>query len=410
MKIVGINMVADGSTGTIMRQIANCAREKGHEVRTFSCPSFSRSNPEKYIRYENHSYFGTPFEHAVHYVLGKYTGGNGHFSFFATKELLKQIDTFQPDIIHLHNLHNWCVNLPMLFRYIKKKNIPVVWTLHDCWTFTGHCPYFEIAQCDKWKSGCYACPQLDVYPESKVDASHREYQNKKKWFSGISNLTFVTPSHWLKSLAQESFLNGYPVEVINNGIDTAIFTPVKSQFRTKYGCEDKKIVLGVAFGWGERKGLDVFVALANRLPSDYQIVLVGTDDKIDKHLPSKIISIHRTQNPQELAEIYSSADVLANPTREENYPTVNMESIACGTPVVTFNTGGSPEIPDETCGCVVPKNDIDAMEREIIRICENHPYNVEACMARAKAFDRDDRFEEYVQLYQSIGKYNTCIN
>lgn len=404
MKIVGINMVADGSTGTIMRQIATCAKEKGHEVRTFSCPSFSRSNPEKYIQYEDHSYFGTPTEHGIHYVLGKYTGLNGHFSFFATKELIGQIDLFQPDIIHLHNLHNWCVNLPMLFGYIKKKNIPVVWTLHDCWVFTGHCPYFDIVQCDKWKSGCCECPQLNVYPETKVDITHLEYKNKKKWFGNISNLTFVTPSGWLKSLVQESFLGSYPVEVINNGIDSAVFTPQASPFRAAYGCENKKIVLGVAFGWGERKGLDVFIDLAGRLPSNYQIVLVGTDDETDKLLPDNVISIHRTQNPQELAGIYSAADVLANPTREENYPTVNMEAISCGTPVVTFNTGGSPEIPDDTCGCVVPKDDIDAIEREIIRICENRPYSVEACLARAKQFDRNDRFDEYVRLYESLGE------
>lgn len=188
--------------------------------------------------------------------------------------------------------------------------------------------------------------------------------------------------------------------MINNGIDLSVFKPIENDFRKKNGLIGKKIVLGVAFGWGVRKGLDVFIELAKRLSDDYQIVLVGTDNYVDKQLPANIISIHRTQNQKELAEIYTAADVFVNPTREENYPTVNMEAIACGTPVVTFRTGGSPEIPDETCGSVVDCDDIDAMESEIQRICEEKPYSVAACLKRAKSFDLNDRFEEYVELYR----------
>lgn len=280
----------------------------------------------------------------------------------------------------------------------------MIWTLHDCWSFTGHCPYFDIAHCDKWKTGCHNCPQYREYPQSLFDNSKFMWKLKKKWFTGVENMTIVTPSQWLADLVKQSYLKDYPVKVINNGIDLSVFKPADSDFREKYHISaDKEILLGVAFGWGKRKGLDVFLELDKRLDAEkYQIVLVGTDDAVDKQLPENIISIHRTQNQQELAEIYSAADLFVNPTREENYPTVNMESIACGTPVLTFNTGGSPEIPDDTCGAVVPCDDVDAMEREIVRICRDKPFTKEVCLARAKAFDMNDRFEEYVELYKEV--------
>ena len=214
-------------------------------------------------------------------------------------------------------------------------------------------------------------------------------------------MTIVTPSEWLAGLVKQSFLKDYPVKVINNGINLSVFKPTESDFREKYGISaDKKILLGVAFGWGVRKGLDVFIELYNRLSAEkYQIVLVGTDKKTDKQLPKGIISIHRTQNQTELAEIYSAADLFVNPTREDNYPTVNMEAIACGTPVLTFRTGGSPEMVTEKTGSVVDCDDIDSLEREIKRICETSPFNKEDCIESAKKFDENERFLEYVNLY-----------
>ena len=261
--------------------------------------------------------------------------------------------------------------------------------------------------CDKWKTGCYGCPQYKEYPKSLFDNSKYMYRLKKKWFTGVENMTIVTPSEWLASLVKESYLKDYPVKVINNGIDLNVFKPAESNFREKYALENKYIVLGVAFGWGKRKGLDVFVELEKRFDKEkYKIVLVGTDDNIDKLLPDNIISIHRTQNQTELAEIYTAADVFANPTREENYPTVNMEALACGTPVVTFNTGGSPEMLDETCGAAVAKDDNDAMYNEIIRICETKPYSLEACIKKAKGFDKNEKFGEYIRLYEVLNEQN----
>lgn len=397
--IIAINRCNSGSTGNIAKailhkfcQIGGCA--------FFVYAGYHRNKPiEKNDILVQNAFFSKIFE-----KVSWYTGLNGLFSICFTYLTICKIKKHNCDLIHLHNLHNSYINLPILFSFIKKNNIPVIWTLHDCWAFTGRCPYFDLTKCDKWKTGCHDCPYpKKSYPQSYLDTTRIMWKLKRKWFSGIENCTIVTPSQWLAGLVKQSYLKDYPVKVINNGIDLSIFKPVKSDFREKHGLTGKMVVLGVAFGWGGvRKGLDVFIELAKHLPEKYRIVLVGTDDNIDKQLPSNIISIHRTQNQKELAEIYTTADVFANPTREENYPTVNMESIACGTPVITFKTGGSPEILDETCGSVVDCDDIDAMEFEIRRICEEKPYSVENCLKRAKSFDMNDRFKEYVDLYKEI--------
>ncbi len=398
MKIVGINAVNTGSTGNIMLQIADEARKSGMEV--LICVPKSRSNMKK--KCEGQFQFGDCMTRNLHILLAKFTGFQDCFSVIATSHLLKRITAFEPDVIHLHNLHGNYINLPMIFHYIVKHNIPVVWTLHDCWSFTGQCPYFTMIKCKKWKTGCHECPQIDKYPSSRVDRTKIMWKLKRKWFSGVKKMTIVTPSGWLASLVKESYLKEYPVMVINNGIDLDIFKPTASDVREKYGLKNKFIVLGVAFSWEVRKGLDIFIKMAKRLDSRYQIVLIGTNHEIDKKLPKNIISIHRTANQRELAEIYTVADVFVNPTREENYPTVNMESIACGTPVITFNTGGSPEILDENTGYVVDVDDVDEMERQIIRICTNSALYVEKCLNKAHEFDQREKYKEYLELYKSI--------
>ena len=266
-----------------------------------------------------------------------FTGFNGCCSYFATRKLIKIIKNFNPDIIHLHNLHNAYINIPLLLKYIKVNNIPTVWTLHDCWSFTGHCPHFMYEKCVKWKSGCYNCPRYKEYPKSFLDNSKTMFKLKKKWFLDIPNLTIVTPSIWLKNMVKESYLKDYNCQVINNGINIEVFKPIESNFRKDYNIRDNvKMLLGVSIGWNTRKGLDVFIELAKQLDSSYQIVLVGTNENIDKQLPSNIISIHRTNNQTELAKIYTAADLFINPTREDTYPTVNMEAIAVSQ-VITLN-------------------------------------------------------------------------
>ncbi|MBR3707756.1 MAG: glycosyltransferase, partial [Lentisphaeria bacterium] len=262
----------------------------------------------------------------------------------------------------------------------------------------------DLVKCERWETGCHHCPQPKVMRRVLFDQSKTLWRLKKRWFSGFAKMQIVIPSQWLADLAAQSFLKQYPIKVINNGIDLTVFRPAESNFRKKHSLNAKKVILGVAAGWEIRKGLDVFIRLAEELPDEYRIVLVGTNDRIDKELPKKIISIHQTMNQQELAEIYSAADVYVNPTREDNYPTVNMEAIACGTPVITFRTGGSPEIPDDSCGCVVEIDDVEAMKAEIIRICTEKPYSVEQCLERAKSFDRNAKFDAYVKLYSEVLK------
>lgn len=386
-----------GSTGKIAKGIHDACQNAGIE-----CITAYRYHEDKNRIPDDAITVSSWWDCHVHNRLARYTLLQGCFSQSRTALFLKKISAFKPDIIHLHNLHGSFINLPMLFSYIKKNNIPVVWTLHDCWSFTGQCPYFDITKCDKWKTGCHHCPQIGGYPKSIVDNTRLMYRLKKKWFTGIKNLTLVTPSEWLAGLVKESYLKEYSVQVINNGIDFSLFRPVESDFRQKHQIGDKKIILGVAFGWGERKGMDVFCKLAETLGEQYQIVLVGTDAAVDQKLPGNIISIHRTNDQQELAQIYSAADVFANPTREDNFPTVNIEALACGTPVITFRTGGSPEIIDGTCGSVVECDDVEAFEQEIIRVCNDKPYSQEACIKRAYQFDQKDKFKEYVKLYEDM--------
>ena len=303
MKLIEINSCNFGSTGNIMLGISEIARKRG--IDTYICVPKSRDNSKKSV--DGQIFVGNRILRNLHILLGEITGYQGCFSVFSTWNFLRKVSKIQPDIIHLHNLHGNYINLPMLFHYVKKHNIPVVWTLHDCWSFTGQCPYFTMAECERWKTGCHNCTQYKKYPASKVDRTKQLWRLKKKWFTGVPKMTIVTPSGWLGSLARESYLLEYPVEVIHNGIDLNVFKPVKSEFRKKHGISvEKFILLGVAFGWEKRKGLDVFIELAKRLDHRFQIVLVGTDDTVDKQLPANIVSVHRTQNQKELAEIYTS--------------------------------------------------------------------------------------------------------
>lgn len=393
MKIVQINTTCGaGSTGKICVAVSQLLSQ--YDIENFVLYTQGKSTYPLGVKFSCDSY------KKLQALKSRILGNGGFNSRLATLNLIRHLKRIQPDVVHIHNIHGHDCDLTMLFRYIKRNRIKLFWTFHDCWAFTGNCPYFTLANCDRWKTVCCHCPQIRQ-TSWFFDRSKTLFLRKKKLFSGL-DMTIVTPSQWLAELVKESFLKDYPVKVIHNGIDLKIFKPTPSDFRERYGIPAaKSVLLGVAFGWGVRKGLDVFVELAQRLdPEKYQIVLVGTDEKSDKLLPENIISIHRTQNQTELAEIYTTADLFVNPTREENYPTVNMESIACGTPVLTFRTGGSPEILTEKTGSVVPCDDIDALEQEIHRICTENPFSQADCLEYAKSFHMHDRFEEYVKLYE----------
>lgn len=392
MKVVQINSVCgSGSTGKICVAISQLLTD---------------NNIENYILYAigNSTYdlgkrYMSPLEVKFQALKTRIFGNYGFQSKAATKRLIRELDRISPDVIQLHNLHSHNVHLGLLFSYIKEKKIKVYWTFHDCWAFTSYCMYFDLAQCDKWKSGCKNCPQHKKYSWF-FDRSRDLYKRKRELTSDI-DLTIITPSCWLEELIKYSFLKEFPVRVINNGIDLSVFRPVESNVKEIYNIsENRFVLLGVANVWEKRKGLDVFIELALQLDSErFQIVLVGTNDAIDRILPPGIVSIHKTANQNELAEIYSSADIFINPTREDNYPTTQMESIACGTPVVAFDTGGCSETIDESCGRVVEKNDIDSLIHIIEEIYESRSFSKSACTERAHHFDMHKKYNEYIELY-----------
>lgn len=395
MRVVQINATCDvGSTGKICVGISKLLTE--HKIENYILYSSKSNGYSHGIQCSNNRY--TKIQALQSRALGNY----GFNSKKATRKMIAELERINPDIVHLHNIHGHDCDLETLFTYFNRNKMKLIWTFHDCWAFTGYCTYFDMENCEKWKSGCGKCSKKREYSWI-FDKSAFLFERKKRLFGDL-DLTIVTPSQWLADIVKQSFFKDYPVKVINNGIDLEVFKPTQSDFRKKYGIPNGKfIVLGVAFGWGVRKGLDVFIELSHRLPENqYKIVLVGTDRNVDKQLPPSILSIHRTQNQTELAEIYTAADVFVNPTREENYPTVNMEALACGTPVLTFKTGGSPEILDDTCGAVVDCGDVEALAREIERICNNRPYSREHCTHRALEFDKDKRFREYIELYDRV--------
>ena len=394
MRVLQINTVyPNGSTGKIAKGIKELC-----DTNEIECKIAYRYR-EKNANIEDSYTVSSWLDCHMHNFLSRTTMLQGCFSYFKTLSFLKKVKIFSPDIIHLHNIHGSYINHSLLFRFIKKYNINVVWTLHDCWALTGGCPHFDIAECNKWQKLCEECPSRG---KQILDTSKFMHKKKKSWFSGVANMHFAANSKWTASQMKKSFLKDYPVSVIYNGIDLDIFKPTPSDFRKKYGLEGKYILLGVSFGWNKTKGIDVFVELSKRLPENYKIVIVGTNDTVDATLPKEIISIHRTNNQKELAEIYSAADLFVNPTRQEAFGLVNIEALACGTPVITFNTGGSPECIDKTCGIVVEKNDIQGLSDNIIEICERRQFSEENCLARARKFEKESKFQEYIDLYREM--------
>lgn len=397
MKVLEINSVCGiRSTGRICTDLADILKENGHECKI----AYGRETvPEKYkdISYR----IGSDTDVQLHALKARLFDSAGFGSKEVTERLIEKTKAYDPDIIHLHNLHGYYLDVEILFNYLASADKPVVWTLHDCWAFTGHCAYFTTAGCNRWKTGCFGCPLKKSYPASiLLDRSKRNWERKKTLFTGVKNMTIVTPSEWLASLVKESFLGRYPVHVIRNGIDLKAFKPTNSGVAKKYGMGDKKIVLGVASTWSERKGLRDFDRLSEVLPKDkYKIVLVGVNDTQKKSISPDILCIGRTNSVSELAGIYTAADVYVNATYEDNFPTTNIEALACGTPVVTYNTGGSPESLTERCGRVVDKGDVCALARQVEEICGADVLTEKECRTRAAAFDKKKCFEKYIGLY-----------
>ena len=349
-----INTVPNGSTGGIMMK-------EHRELLAAGEDSFAFWGRGRAGEGDRELRFATGAEVRLDALRTRLDGKAGFHSKAATRRLLERLDEVKPDVVHLHNLHGYYVNIEMLFEWLAAHNCKVEWTLHDCWAFTGHCAYFTYVKCAQWKTHCAyfegRCPQLGTYPKTYSKASCVwNFDQKKRLFSLVpaGRMRLIAPSLWLANLVAESFLSEYPVEVRHNTVDTSVFKPTPSDFRERYGIGDRFMILGVASPWTERKGLSDFVRLAGELDSEkYAIVLVGLSEKQVKELPAGIVGLTRTDSREELAAIYSAADVFFNPTVEDNYPTVNLEAEACGTPVVTYDTGGCAETVRRGDSCVV---------------------------------------------------------
>ena len=380
-----------------MLNIAKEARKQDFKV--FTCCRKSRAGLK--YSYEDQIYIGTWLDRVISERLSYIFGLNGYFNVINTRLFINRLKKIRPDLIHIHSLCDNYLNIAMFFNYLRKTDIPVIWTLHDNWCFTGRCAQFR---CEKWIEGCGNCPHMDFYPGSLfLDNSAKVWRKREKLYNSLRKMTIVTPSKYLADLVKISmFKENHPIKVINNGINLNIFRPVESNFRKEHNLENFYMILAVAYFWDECKGLYTLIDLAKRLPNEYRIVMVGTNDETDKILPDNIVSIHKTYNQEELVKIYSCADLFINATTDDNFPTVNMEALACGTPVLTYDTGGSAEIIDETCGSSVLMKDIDGLEKEIIRICKDKPYSRQACLEHAKKYDTRDKYQEYINLYKKI--------
>lgn len=406
-KLLEINVSANsGSTGRIAEEIGQTAISNGYDS-YFGYGRLGRPSKSTLIR------IGSDIDIKIHGIESMLFDNHGFGSKDATKKFITEIECIQPDIINLHNIHGYYLNVEILFEYLAKKNIPVVWTLHDCWPFTGHCSYFDRYHCMKWKTGCYACPNSKGYPKSLLlDRSKINYVRKKDLFNRPKNITFVAVCNWMANNVKASFLSGYPIKTIYNGVDLDVFYP-RFNGKDLNACrlykqkldinDDQKIILGVASTWDKRKGLDDFVKLREMLNDECAIVLVGLSDKQIHSLPKGIIGIKRTESVDQLAELYSLADVFVNPTYVDNFPTTNIEALACGTPVVTYRTGGSPEAIDERTGLVIDQGDINKLRTSIEYMVSRKPEYTIACRERAvKMFNKHDRYSDYVSLFDHL--------
>lgn len=411
MKILQINSVANkGSTGRIAENIGLSIMKEGWS----SYIAYGRGDENQS---KSHTYrIGSTYSNIIHALGTRLTDRHGFFSKKETNKLIEKIEKIQPDLIHLHNIHGYYLNIEVLFNYLSKVNTPVVWTLHDCWAFTGHCAYFDFVNCSKWKTSCFDCPNVQAYPKSCfIDNSSINYKKKKKLFNSVSNITFVPVSNWLNALLSDSFLSKYSSIVIHNGIDLTTFINknTTSNLIEKYKIDmQKPIILGVANVWDQRKGLRDFVQLSKYVHDSHQIILVGLSSKQIKQLPDEVIGVERTESIEQLAQFYSLATVFVNPTYEDNFPTTNLEALACGTPVITYNTGGSPEAIDDETGYVVEKGDIGGLIEKIELISKKGKrFYQSKCRERAeRLYNKDDRDQDYIALYKELlNKKNDTI-
>ena len=399
-RLVLINAACNtGSTGHIAEAIGLLAQQEGWNVLyahggRYICPS---SLPTVQVQSRMGDY--------VHYLFSLLTGHHGCFSTLATRRLIRRLRRFRPDIVHLHNIHGYYLNYRLLFDYLRQADIPVLWTWHDCWAFTGHCACYatETGVCLAWQTGCDHCPKLSDYPRALCDSSAADYRAKKQLFTSLRRLTIVPVSRWMEQNARQSFLQAVPTVVIPNGIDLQVFRPRadRAALRTRWGVRpDKFILLGVAAQWNARKGYADMLSLAAM--EECQVVLVGLTRRQLQTLPAGVVGIEHTENAAQLAELYSLADLFVNPTYSDTFPTTHLEALACGTPVLTYASDGAPEALTPEVGVVVERGNRQALQRAVRRL-QAQPLDRSACADYARArFDRDECFRAYIQLYDRL--------
>ncbi len=398
MKVLQVNSVVNsGSTGRIAEEIGNVLIDHDHE----SYIAYGRGKAQSNSRLIKIGSDKDVYWHGAYTLL---TDRHGFASKRATQQFVREAQLLRPDLIALHNLHGYYLHLPTLFDYINQEQLPVVWTLFDCWAFTGHCSYFDDISCPKWQTHCDECPKHKNYPASWVDNSHQNFDDKRQLFTSVSKMELITHSHWLGGLVKASFLADYPINVTPSAINLNLFKYRTSTLEEAYSLSGKKVVLGCASTWSNRKGYQDFIELSCKLSSDYRIVMIGLSTKELKALPPNIIGLRRTESTEELAQWYSLAFAFVNPTSQDNFPTTNLEALACGTPVITYNTGGSPEAIDEYTGFVVDKGDVSGIV-EALKKLEALDYEgiSQACRVRAeRLYDKKIRYLDYLRVFERV--------
>lgn len=405
-KLLQINPVlrVNTSTGRIMQEIGELAMAHGWD----SYIAYSRGRDGVMPCRSNPIPVGSRVDVAWHGLMTRLFDRHGLASDRATRTLIREIEALQPNIIHLHNIHGYFLNYKVLFDYLARCNVPVVWTIHDSWAYTGHCYYYSFAGCEKWKAGCHHCPQRRLFPASWLaDRSARNWQDKKAAFTSIppQRLTVVPVSRWMEGEMRQSFMKDCRFRVIHNGINLDVFIPYESDdIRYKYHIYKEHVLLAVASIWSREKGFDDLLHLSSMLRSDEVLVMVGVTEEQRRRLPKNVVGICRTSNVNELAQLYSLADVFLNPTWQDNYPTVNLEAIACGTPVVTYRTGGSVEAVTECTGMIVGQGDVQGMLHAARTMSSRgKTYYREHCRHYAlQHFGKDARYADYLRLYEEL--------
>lgn len=393
MKILQINsFFSVGGPPRIMNGIHDILKREGIECK------IAASREQQYDA-ANSIRIGSKGDVYLNAIKARLFDNEGFNAKKATQKLIKEIEEYNPDLIHLHNLHGYYINVEELFDYLKTYGKTVVWTLHDCWPITGHCPYFSMVKCNKWILGCHDCPQKREYPKSTfIDHSARNWKRKKNAFIMVPNMTIVCVSKWLQNIIKKSYLSEYNTRVIYNGIDLTPFRPVESSFRKKHGLEGKKILVGVAMHWSPRKGLNDYVELSKAIGMDTVIVLVGLTDEQSASMPPNIIGISATTDDQSLAEIYSSADICLNLSYEETFGLTSVEAMACGTPIITYDQTAVPEIAEMFGMPVVKAGDIQALSR----IIAETPRKDHGIKVNLSCFEQESQYMKYIELYREL--------